>query len=100
MVSALGDNVIPLAAIVLTFLFFAIWIVAATIDSVYKTNCNLRLKERLVAKGMSAEEISRIVNAGTAADPQTVAAHANERVASMTGRVQPNGWPTPSPPVK
>jgi hypothetical protein len=64
MINELGDNLIPLTAIGLTFGFLVIWVVAATIDSVYKTHCNTRLKERLIARGVSAEDIDRIVKAG------------------------------------
>ena len=64
MIYELGDNLIPIAAITFTFLFFTLWIIAATIDSIYKTRCNAKLKERLIERGASASEITRIINAG------------------------------------
>lgn len=65
MIQDLGDNLIPVIAITMTFLFFVIWVTAATIDSLYKTACNSRLKEKLVDRGASASEIDQIMIAGT-----------------------------------
>ena len=65
MIEELGDKLIPVMAISCTFMFFAIWVVAATVDSLYKTFCNSRLKERLIERGASASEIHHIVKAGT-----------------------------------
>ena len=64
MIHQLGDNLIPVAAITCTFMFLGLWVIAATIDSIYKTRCNVRLKERLIERGASASEIARIINAG------------------------------------
>lgn len=64
MIQELGNDLIPVLAISLTFLFMAIWVVAATIDSIYKTRCEFRLKERLVERGASATEIQQILKAG------------------------------------
>lgn len=65
MINELGDNLIPVLAISLTFSFFAIWVIAATLDSMYKATLNARLKERLVDRGASANEIAQIITAGT-----------------------------------
>jgi hypothetical protein len=65
MIQAFGDNLIPAMAIGCTFLFFVIWIVMATIDSIHKTKCTTRLKEQLIQQGSSASEIDQIIRAGT-----------------------------------
>jgi hypothetical protein len=64
MIQELGDNLIPVMAIGCTFLLFAIWVVLATIDSLFKTSCNSRLKQRLIERGASAQEIAQIIQAG------------------------------------
>ena len=64
MIHALGNNLIPVLAISCTFMFLVFWVVMATIDSIYKTRCNLRLKEKLVDRGASASEIDQIIRAG------------------------------------
>ena len=71
MIQELGSNLVPVLSIVCTFLFFVIWVVAATIDSIYKISCNSRLKERLVDRGASASEIHRIIRAGKAEAEET-----------------------------
>ncbi len=81
MVGQLGENVIPVMAIGCTFLFFVIWVLAATADSLYKTACNSRLKERLIERGCSALEIDRIIKAGSET-------------------AEPNEMSVPVPPVK
>ena len=81
MIQALGNDLIPVIAITLGFLFLVTWVVAATIDSLYKTKCNSRLKEKLVDRGASALEIHQIVNAGSATEDG-------------------EGYVTPVPPVK
>ncbi len=65
MIQALGGNLVPVMAIACAFMFLVIWVVMATIDSIYKTACNARLKERLIERGASASEIDRIVRAGS-----------------------------------
>jgi hypothetical protein len=65
MIHDLGDNLIPVLAIGCTFLFFMVWVCLATVDSIYKTKCNLRLKQMLVERGASATEITQIIRAGT-----------------------------------
>jgi hypothetical protein len=65
MIHDLGDNLIPVLAIGCTFVFFVVWVILATVDSIYKTKCNLRLKQMLVERGASAMEIDQIVRAGT-----------------------------------
>lgn len=64
MIHELGDNLIPVMAIGCTFMFFAIWVIMATIDSLFKTSCNSRLKQRLIERGASASEIAQIIKAG------------------------------------
>ncbi len=64
MIQELGESLIPISAIACTFVFLVIWVVAATFDSLYKTRCNMRLKERLIELGASAPEIDRILRAG------------------------------------
>lgn len=64
MIEELGTNLIPVLAISLTFMFFAIWVVAATIDSIYKTRCNFYLKQKLIERGASANEIREVIKAG------------------------------------
>ena len=64
MIHELGDNLIPVMAIGCTFLFFAIWVVLATVDSLFKTSCNTRLKPRLIERGASPSEIAQIISAG------------------------------------
>ena len=64
MIHELGDNLIPVMAIGCTFMFFAIWVVLATIDSLFKTSCNTRLKRRLIERGATASEIAQIIRAG------------------------------------
>jgi hypothetical protein len=65
MIQDLGSNLVPVLAIGCTFLFFVFWVSMATIDSIFKTKCNLRLKERLVERGASAAEIDQIIRAGS-----------------------------------
>ena len=64
MIQQLGNDLIPLVAIVCGFLFVVIWVIAATIDSLHKTNTNAKLKQKLIDRGDSAVEIDRIMNAG------------------------------------
>ena len=61
MIHELGDQLIPVFAIGCGLLFLVIWVVAATIDSLYKTSRNTKLKERLIDRGYSAAEIAWIV---------------------------------------
>ena len=68
MIHELGDNLIPIMAIGCTFLAFTCWIVMATIDSVYKTRCSSKLKERLIERGHSPSEIDQYLRAGTTHD--------------------------------
>ena len=68
MIQELGGDLIPVLAISLTFLFLAIWVVAATIDSIYKTRCDFRLKERLIQRGASPTEIQQILLASSDPD--------------------------------
>lgn len=64
MIQELGGNLVPVMAIACTFFFLVIWLIAATIDSIYKTTSNARLKERLIERGISASEIHQIIRAG------------------------------------
>lgn len=64
MIDELGDYLIPVMAIGCTFLFMVIWVIAGTIDGLYKTACNSRLKLRLIERGNSAAEIDQILKAG------------------------------------
>ena len=89
MIGELGDNLIPVMAIGCTFMFFAIWVIAATIDSLYKTSCNSRLKQRLIERGASAYEIAQIIKAG----------EAEEETADFTPPVPPVKAPHASYPV-
>lgn len=73
MIHDLGNNLIPVLAIGCTFLFLMFWVVMATIDSIYKTRCNMRLKEKLVERGASAMEIDQIIRAGTPIDEDVAA---------------------------
>lgn len=68
MIQQLGNELVPVLAIVCTFLFLAIWVVAATIDSMYKTATSTRLKERLIERGASASEIDMVLKAGASPD--------------------------------
>ncbi len=61
MIHELGDQLLPVFAIGCGLLFLVIWVVAATIDSLYKTSRNAKLKERLIDRGYSAAEIAWIV---------------------------------------
>ncbi len=72
MIEELGNNLVPVLAISLAFLFFAIWVIAATLDSIYKTRCNYFLKERLIERGASASEIHQIIKAGETFDGENV----------------------------
>ena len=65
MIQELGSSLIPVLAIGCTASVFVFWITMATINSIYKTKCNQRLKERLVERGASALEIDQIIRAGT-----------------------------------
>lgn len=69
MIQALGQNLIPITAITFVFMFLVIWVVMATIDSIYKTKCNARLKEKLVDRGASADEIDQIIKSGLGDSP-------------------------------
>ena len=92
MIEELGDNLIPVMAIGCTFLFFATWVVLATIDSLFKTVCNTRLKHRLIERGASANEIAQIIRAGQSEEeeeaeynqpvPPVKMPHANYQVAN------------------
>lgn len=61
MIQELGDQLIPVVAITLGCLFMVVWVVMATVDSIYKTKCNSRLKEKLIDRGASAAEIAKII---------------------------------------
>ena len=65
MIYELGDNLIPVLAIMCTFLFLVTWVLMATIDSIYKTRCMTKLKERLIERGHSPIEIDQYLKAGT-----------------------------------
>jgi hypothetical protein len=67
-VQELGNNLIPIVAIGCTFLTFILWILLATIDSIYKTRCTSRLKERLIERGHSPGEIDQFLRAGQTHD--------------------------------
>ena len=69
MIEELGHDLIPALAIALSFLFGMFWILCTTVASIYKTARNSRLKELLVERGSSAEEIERIVNTGASFTP-------------------------------
>jgi hypothetical protein len=60
MIHELGDNLIPIMAIGCTFLAFTCWIVMATIDSIYKTRCSSKLKERLPVILLKSLEVSQL----------------------------------------
>ena len=62
MINELGDNIIPLTAIVGGLLFATVWLIVGSMVSVYKTTINNRLKQRLVERGYSANEIEKIVS--------------------------------------
>lgn len=64
MIEDLGTNLVPVLAITCLFLFLVIWVVAATLDSLYKTRCNTQLKQRMVERGASAHEIDQVLKAG------------------------------------
>ncbi len=64
MIRELGDSLIPVLAILGSFAFLTTWVITATIDSLYKTRCNLGLKERMIDRGFSATEIDRVLRAG------------------------------------
>ena len=68
MMHDLGGNLIPVMAIGCTFLVFVFWIFMATIDSIYKTRCTTRLKERLIERGHSPYEIDLFLKAGQTHD--------------------------------
>ena len=86
MINELGDNLIPIMAIGCTFLFLVIWVIAATIDSLYKTACNSSLKSRLIERGSSAYEIDQIIKAGTESEE-------TEFVAPVPPVKPPNTYP-------
>lgn len=64
MVGELGNNIVPVLAIACTFVFFVVWVIAATIESIHKTKCQSQLKQFLIERGASASEIEKVVNAG------------------------------------
>ncbi len=63
MIQELGNNVIPVFLMACTFAFFVLWVMAATIESIYKTSRTTRLKERMLEQGYSAADIARVVSA-------------------------------------
>jgi hypothetical protein len=65
MIHDLGNDLIPVLAIALSFAFGMFWILCDTIDSIHKTARNSRLKELLIERGSSADEIERIVGIGS-----------------------------------
>ena len=64
MIQQLGDNLVPIVALVGGFLVGIGWILANTAEKISKTWMNNRLKTRLLDQGFSASEIRQIVNAG------------------------------------
>ena len=68
MINEIGDNLIPIVAIGCTFAAFITWIIMATIDSIYKTRCSSKLKERLIERGHSPSEIDQYLKAGVTHD--------------------------------
>ena len=66
MIQDLGGDVVPVFAIGCATFFLVIWVVCATLDSLYKTSRRTKLKEQLIERGFSAHEITQIVGAGAA----------------------------------
>ena len=65
MIQELGNDFIPVFAIGCATVFLLVWVLCATVDSLYKTARNTKLKEQLVERGFSAHEISQIVGTGS-----------------------------------
>ena len=91
MVDLIGGNLIPFSMVVLTFLLFVFWICAATVDSVYKTSCNTRLKEKLIARGDGPEDIERILDCGQATADSTTEPN---RTFPPRKQAAAAGWPS------
>ena len=68
MMQEISGNFIPVMAIGCTFLVAVFWIFMATIDSIYKTRCTTKLKERLIERGHSPGEIDQYLKAGQTHD--------------------------------
>ena len=66
MIQDLGSDLVPVFAIGCATVFLVIWVICATLDSLYKTSRNSKLKEQLIERGFSAHEIAQIVGAGNA----------------------------------
>ena len=67
MIQELGSDLIPVFAIACTTGFLLVWVICATLESIYKISRTSKLKEQLVERGFSAHEIAQIVGSGTAA---------------------------------
>ncbi len=68
MIQDLGDNLIPIIGIVAFFSCFVFWIIAETVDGMYKAKLSARLKEKLIERGDTAEQIDRIIRAEASAE--------------------------------
>ncbi len=70
MIGELGENLIPMMAIGCTCFFLTTWVLMATIESIFKTRCQTRLKELLIENGCSASEIEQVIQAGEPVDQE------------------------------
>jgi hypothetical protein len=59
----LGDNVVPVLGIICGCLVAAVWIIAAYYRSVQVADMDATLKMEMIQRGMSADEIERVLKA-------------------------------------
>ena len=95
-IDKLGNELIPVIAIVGGLSFASFWVICATIVSLYRNWLNARIKTTLIQRGASAEEITRIVEAGDGGAAQ----HNNIHQSTQQAMTQTFAGRQPSKPVK
>lgn len=95
-IDKLGNDLIPMVAIIGGLSFAAFWVVCATIVSLYRNWLNAKIKTNLIQRGASAEEIRQIVEAGNDNESQTI----NQSIATQQAMTQTFAGRRPSKPVK
>ena len=61
---------IPIVAILGVFLWLIVQAVVSSVQSIVKHRNEIELKQTLVQRGMSADEIERIIQATSVVDPE------------------------------
>ena len=59
-----AEELIPILAIGLPFVFGVCWLGSTTVTNMFRTFCEDRIKSKLIDRGASVEEIERVMAAG------------------------------------